>query len=49
MENKLETVWSNEINEYMYDRYGIDVDKIICDAILEEIQNETQKDKEKLK
>ena len=46
---KLETVWSTELNEYFDERYGIDLDKVICDAILEANWDENQKDKEKLK
>lgn len=43
MENKLETVWSFEIAEYMRDRYGIDIDEIMCDEILKAIRDETKK------
>ena len=49
MENKLESVWSNEIDEYFEERYGIDIGEIICDAIQDANRNESQKDKEKLK
>ena len=49
MENKLESVWSTELGEYFEERYGIDINEIICDAILKTIRDENQKDKEKLK
>ena len=44
MENKLESVWSTEIDEYFKERYGIDIGEIICDAILKANRNEIQKD-----
>ena len=49
MENKLESVWSTEIDEYFEERYGIDIGEIIYDAIQEANRNEIQKDKEKPK
>ena len=50
MENKLEPVWSTELDEYFEERYGIDIGKIICDEILKAIRDENQKDEdEKLK
>lgn len=49
MGNKLESVWSTELGEYFEERYGIDINAIICDAILEAIREENQKGEEKLK
>ena len=49
MENKLESVWSTELDEYFEERYGIDINEIICDAILKANRNEIQKDEEKPK
>ena len=49
MENKLESVWSTELDEYMEERYGISMGEVICDEILKIIRNENQKDKEKPK
>ena len=49
MENKLESVWSTELDEYMEERYGISMGEVICDAIQEANRNEIQKDEEKLK
>ena len=42
MENKLETVWSTELDEYFEERYGIDIGEIICDEILKTMQSERQ-------
>ena len=33
--SKIEPPWSRELNEYMEERYGIDIDELICEAILE--------------
>ena len=33
--SKIESIWSSELNEYMEERYGIDIDELICEAILE--------------
>lgn len=30
--SKIESIWSRELNEYMEERYGIDLDKIIREA-----------------
>ena len=49
MENKLESVWSTELDDYFEERYGIDIGEIICDAILKANRNEIQKDEEKPK
>ena len=49
MENKLESVWSTELGEYFEERYGIDINEIICDEILKKIRDENQKDEEKPK
>lgn len=50
MENKLESVWSIELDEYMEERYGISMGKVICDEILKTIRDDkNQKDEEKLK
>lgn len=49
MENKLESVWSTELDDYFEERYGIDINEIICDAIQEANRNEIQKDEEKPK
>ena len=49
MKDKLKSDWSVELSEYMEERYGIDIDEVICDAIQEAIKDETQKDEEKLK
>ena len=49
MENKLESVWSTEIDEYMNERYGIDIFEVVRDEILKANRNEIQKDEEKLK
>ena len=49
MENKLESVWSTELDEYFEERYGIDIGEIICDEILKANRNEIQKDEEKPK
>jgi hypothetical protein len=43
MENKLESVWSTEIDEYFKERYGIDINEIIYDAIQEANRNEIKK------
>ena len=43
--SKIEPPWSRELTEYMEERYGIDIDELICEAILEcedaELQVET--------
>lgn len=31
----IESPWSQELAEYMYEKYGIDIDKIMYEAILE--------------
>lgn len=49
MENKLETVWSTELDEYFEERYGIDIGEIICEEILKATRDENQKDEEKPK
>ena len=49
MENKLESVWSTEIDEYFEERFGIDIGKIICDEILKATKDENKQDKEELK
>jgi len=33
--SKLEPIWSYELDEYFEERYGIDIRKVICEAILE--------------
>ena len=33
--SKIESIWSRELAEYMEERYGIDLDEVICEAILE--------------
>lgn len=33
--SKIEPPWSRELNEYMEERYGIDLDELMCEAILE--------------
>ena len=33
--SKIEPHWSRELTEYMEERYGIDIDELICEAILE--------------
>lgn len=33
--SKLEPIWSYELDEYMEERYGIDISKVICETILE--------------
>ncbi len=49
MENKLESVWSTELDDYFEERYGIDIGQIICEEILKAIRDdEKQKDKKKL-
>ena len=49
MENKLKPDWSTELDEYMEERYGIDINEVICDEVLKAIRNEIKKDEEKLK
>ena len=44
MENKLESVWSTELDEYFEERYGIDIGEIICDEILKTMQYEPQEE-----
>ena len=34
-ELEIEPPWSRELTEYMEERYGIDIDELICEAILE--------------
>lgn len=34
MENKLESDWWTEIAEYMNVKYDIDINEVMCDAIL---------------
>lgn len=31
--SKIESIWSRELNEYMEERYGIDLDELMCEAI----------------
>ena len=33
--SKIESLWSRDLEEYMEERYGIDMDEIICEAIRE--------------
>ena len=33
--SKIESIWSRELAEYMEERYGIDIDELICEAIRE--------------
>ena len=33
--SEIESIWSRELAEYMEERYGIDIDELICEAILE--------------
>ena len=33
--SKIEPPWSRELNEYMEERYGIDLDELMCEAIRE--------------
>ena len=33
--SKIESIWSRELAEYMEERYGIDLDEVICEAIRE--------------
>ena len=33
--SKIESIWSRELAEYMEERYGIDIDALICKAIRE--------------
>ena len=49
MKDKLKTDWSVELDEYMEERYGIDINEVICDEVLKATLNEIQKDEEKLK
>ena len=49
MENKLESVWSTEIDAYMEERYGIDIPMIFAEEVLKANRNEIQKDEEKPK
>ena len=49
MENKLKSDWSTELDEFMEERYGIDINGVICDEVLKAIRNEIKKDEEKLK
>jgi hypothetical protein len=43
MENKLETVWSTELDECMEERFGISIDEIMRDEILKAIRDEIKK------
>ena len=47
MEDKLESVWSIELDEYFKERYDIDINEVICDETLKAIRDENQKDKER--
>ena len=49
MKDKLKSDWSVELDEYMEERYGIDINEVICDEVLKATLNEIQKDEEKLK
>jgi chromosome segregation ATPase len=49
MKDKLKPVWSTELDDYFEERYGIDINEVMCDAVQEAIRNEIQKDEEKLK
>ena len=33
--SKIESHWSRELTEYMEERYGIDIDELMCEAIRE--------------
>ena len=33
--SKIELPWSRELTEYMEERYGIDIDELICETIRE--------------
>ena len=33
--SKIESIWSRELNEYMEERYGIDLDELMREAIRE--------------
>ena len=33
--SKIEQPWSRELNEYMEERYGIDLDELMCETIRE--------------
>ena len=33
--SKIESIWSQELNEYMEERYGIDLDELMREAIRE--------------
>ena len=33
--SKIESIWARELAEYMEERYDIDIDKLICEEILE--------------
>ena len=33
--SKIEQPWSRELAEYMEERYGIDIDELICETIRE--------------
>lgn len=43
-DNYFEPDWWTEIVEYMYVKYDIDIDEVICDEILKAIMDENQKD-----
>ena len=33
--SKIESIWSRDLAEYMEERYGIDIDELMCEAIRE--------------
>ena len=33
--SKIESLWSRDFEEYMEERYGIDIDELMCEAIRE--------------
>ena len=33
--SEIESIWSRELAEYMEERYGIDLDEVICETIRE--------------
>ena len=55
--SKIEPPWSQELNDYMEERYGIDLDELMCEAILEceyeelrqECKDETAMEKRSIK
>lgn len=44
MEDKLKPVWSTEIDEYMEERYGIDISRIFAEVICDERQKANRED-----